>query len=263
MHWVLVRLLRVMPDAVPQAPIRRRLHEHFTADALRQEAEFIGDPGNRGRQRPYGWGWALQLVHDVQSWDDPDANVWAANFQPLAETLTRNFLEWLPNATYPVRYGVHPNSAFGFSRALPYARLRARGGDHGLLNALTDKAQQWFGRDTDYPGRWEPSGADFLSPALTEAELMGQLMPTEAFATWLDAFLPGIADHEPAALFTPADRVRCERWPDRASAWPERQPRVVLAPTGRAPPTERPARRAGVDGHAHPCGRRVAARRGR
>ena len=67
MHWVLVRLLRVVPDAVPQAEIRRVLHDHFTADALRQEAEFIGDPANRGRQRPYGWGWALQLVHDVQT----------------------------------------------------------------------------------------------------------------------------------------------------------------------------------------------------
>lgn len=204
MHWVLVRLLRSLPDAIPQAPIRRRLHAHFTADALRHEAEFIGDPSNRGRQRPYGWGWALQLVHDVQSWDDADAIVWAANLQPLAETLTRNFLEWLPKATYPVRYGVHPNSAFGFSRTLPYARLLAAAGDERLLNALTDKAQQWFGRDTDYPGRWEPSGADFLSPALTEAELMGQLMPTEAFSTWLDGFLPSIADHEPAALFTPA-----------------------------------------------------------
>jgi len=204
MHWVLVRLLRVTPEAVPQAPIRRLLHDHFTADALRQEARFIGDPANRGRQRPYGWGWALQLVHDVQSWDDADARVWGASMQPLAETLSRNFLDWLPNATYPVRYGVHPNSAFGFSRALPYARWRARGGDDSLLKALTDKAQRWFGRDTDYPGRWEPSGADFLSPALTEAELMGQLMPTDAFARWLAAFLPDISDRAPAALFTPA-----------------------------------------------------------
>jgi Protein of unknown function (DUF2891) len=204
MHWVLVRLLRVMPDAVPQAEIKRALGDHFTPEALRQEAQFIGNPDNRGRQRPYGWGWALQLVHDVQTADDPDARSWAASFEPLAETLTRNFLEWLPKATYPIRYGVHPNSAFGFSRALPYARTRAQGGDRRLLSALTDKALQWFGRDTDYPARWEPSGADFLSPALTEAELMGQLLPTEAFASWLTAFLPGIADHEPAALFTPA-----------------------------------------------------------
>ena len=106
------------------------------------EAEFVGHPANRGRQRPYGWGWALQLVHEVQSWDDADASVWAVNLAPLARALTQNFVEWLPKATYPVRYGVHQNSAFGLSRALPYARAR----DSVLVEALTSKARQWFER---------------------------------------------------------------------------------------------------------------------
>ena len=60
------------------------------------------------------------------------------------------------------------------------------------------------GADEDYPGGWEPSGQDFLSPALCEAELMARLLPREDFPGWLARFLPGIADGQPTALFTPA-----------------------------------------------------------
>jgi hypothetical protein len=204
MHWLLVRLLRRAGDAVPQGEIRAALNARFTAEALAAEARFIAHPHNRSRQRPYGWGWALALVHEVATWDDPDAQRWAAHLAPLGEALTGCFLDWLPKATYPVRYGIHSNSAFGLSRALPYATERARAGDGALLAAITDAAHRWYDNDTDYPGRWEPSGADFLSPALVEAELMACLLPLDHFVRWLDGFLPGIAEGAPAALFTPA-----------------------------------------------------------
>jgi DUF2891 family protein len=200
MHWVLVRLLRDVPESVAEAEIRAALNAQFTAAGLEAEARFMGDPANRHRERPYGWGWALQLVHDVATWDDPDARHWSQHFQPLAKALSANFRDWLPRATYPVRYGVHPNSAFGISRSLPYARLA----DPHLLEMLVAKAQTWFAADTDYPTAWEPSGADFLSPALCETELLAQLMPPDAFSRWLSAFLPRLADRQPAALFTPA-----------------------------------------------------------
>jgi len=204
MHWLLVRLLRRAGERVPQEEIRAALDEHFTAEALAAEARFMSVADNSSRQRPYGWGWALSLAHELMTWDDPDARRWSEHFVPLAETLTDNFLGWLPKATYPVRYGIHSNSAFGLSRALPFARERARAGDHALLDALTDAGHRWFDADADYPGRLEPSGADFLSPALVEAELMAQLLPSEGFARWLEGFLPGILDGQPAALFTPA-----------------------------------------------------------
>jgi hypothetical protein len=204
MHWMLVRLLRHSGDLVPQAEIRAALDEHFTAAALEAEARFIARPYEGRKQRPYGWGWALMLIHETATWDDPDARRWAANLAPLAEILTGWFLDWLPKATYPVRYGVHTNSAFGLSRALPYATERARAGDAALLDAIMAAARRWYGGDTDYPGRWEPSGTDFLSPALVEAELMLRILSPTDFTRWLAAFLPGIADGEPAALFTPA-----------------------------------------------------------
>ncbi len=204
MYWLLIRLLRCAGDCVPQQEIRAALEEHFTVEGLAAEAHFIGLPSNGTRERPYGWGWALRLVHELKTWDDPDAQRWTVRFVPLAETLTSSFLAWLPKATYPVRYGVHSNSAFGLSLALPYARERALAGDRALLDAMAAAAQRWYADDADYPGNWEPSGQDFLSPALVEAELMAQLLPAEQFARWLEVFLPGIAEGHPAALFTPA-----------------------------------------------------------
>jgi hypothetical protein len=123
---------------------------------------------------------------------------------PLAETLTGCFLGWLAKATYPVRHGVHANSAFGLSRAWPFAVGRAAAGDPALLKAITAKAEAWFGADVLYPGDWEPSGHDFLSPALTEAELMARILPPGEFGGWLSMFLPGIEWGRPASLFTPA-----------------------------------------------------------
>ena len=203
MHWLLLRLLRAVPGDVPAADIRGALDAQFSPVALAAEAEFIGGPGGTP-ERPYGWGWALTLVSEAQSWPDPDGQKWAAAMAPLAEALTWRFLEWLPQATYPVRYGVHGNSAFGLSRTLPYARLLAQAGEPALQTAITAKAYEWFGGDTLYPGGWEPSGQDFLSPALAEAELMAQIMPESEFSAWLSVFLPGIAGGEPATLFTPA-----------------------------------------------------------
>jgi len=100
---------------------------------------------------------------------------------------------------------VHENSAFGMSRALDYAESRAAAGDPELLNAITAKAYAWYAADTLYPASWEPSGFDFLSPALTEAELMARIMPAWEFSSWLSVFVPGIAGGEPKALFTPAE----------------------------------------------------------
>ncbi len=124
MHWVLVRLLKVAGDAVPAAGIRAALDRQFAPAGLRAEAEFMRAKG--GFERPYGWGWALALAHELATWPgDQDAPRWAAAMEPLASALADNFLGWLPKATYPVRTGLHTNSSFGLSLALSYARALA------------------------------------------------------------------------------------------------------------------------------------------
>jgi hypothetical protein len=205
MHWLLVRLLRLAGDLVPAGEIRELLDAQFT-DKLAVEADFVASVDGQP-ERPYGWAWALALVHEIASLgdsDDAQARRWLTAIAPLAEALTKGFLDWLPKATYPVRHGVHANSAFGLSVALPFAARQAQAGRPDLAAAIEAKSVGWFAGDTDYPGSYEPSGHDFLSPALTEAELMSRLLAQPEFADWLAAFLPGIADGEPATLFTPA-----------------------------------------------------------
>ncbi len=126
---------------------------------------------------------------------------WAASLRPLSQALAGNFLRWLPRATYPLRTGVHTNASFGISNALAYADQQP---DGDLSRTLRGAADRWFRGDEDYPGGWEPSGQDFLSPALCEAELMARLLPPGDFPGWLTRFLPGIEGGKPAALFTPA-----------------------------------------------------------
>ena len=203
MHWMLVRLLRVAPGAVPAAEIKAALSSHFERTALAVEKDFITGPDGRG-ERPYGWAWALTLIHEIATWDDPYGRKWAAALAPLGDAISGLFIDWLATATYPVRHGVHPNSAFGMSMALPYAAARAQAGNPMLLAAITGRAHAWYGGDIMYPGGWEPSGHDFLSPALTEAELMSRVLPREEFAFWLGMFLPGIEHDDPRSLFSPA-----------------------------------------------------------
>jgi hypothetical protein len=161
-----------------------------------------------------------------------------------ADRVARGFTGWLPKATYPIRQGAHLNGAFGLRLALPWARRRAAEGDAALLDAVTEAADRWFGADADYPGGWEPSGADFLSPALCEAELMVELAG-DGGPDWLGRFLPGIADGEPAALMTPAvvtddsdgqlahlhglNLNRAWAWRRLAEALPPADPRVPVA----------------------------------
>ncbi|HET9894220.1 MAG TPA: DUF2891 domain-containing protein [Streptosporangiaceae bacterium] len=212
MHWVLVRLLRTVADSAPAAEIVAALDRQLTPSGLQAEAATLSGPFSRA-VRPYGWSWALTLAADVSQLArdesaDPvyraAASRWSAALVPLAQAVTKRFLDWLPKATYPVRYGIHQNSAFGLGRALAYARDRAEAGDSRLADAIADAADRWFSADRDCPAGWEPSGSDFLSPALVEAELMALLKPADEFAGWLAGFLPGIAAGSPAAIFTPA-----------------------------------------------------------
>ncbi|HUC60205.1 MAG TPA: DUF2891 domain-containing protein [Streptosporangiaceae bacterium] len=203
MHWLLVRLLRTAKDLVPVGEIVETLDRQFDPVALLKEAEYIGGPDGR-RERPYGWGWALTLVHEVAQLESEPAARWSKALMPLADALNDQFLNWLPKATYPVRHGVHGNSAFGLGRALPYARARSAAGDARLATAITGAVARWFGSDRDCPAGWEPSGSDFLSPALVEAELMTLLLPRDQFADWLHDFLPGIAERRPEAIFRAA-----------------------------------------------------------
>ena len=166
LHWVLIRLLRLVPHAFDTTETLKVLNAHLTPENLAQETAYLR---SRPRfERPYGWGWALTFVHELTVWEDETAQKWLEAVRPLADVITDGFLAWLPKATYPIRVGMHSNSAFGLARSVPWARYLATQGDSRLLTAITKAAIQWYGTDRDYPAHDEPSGTDFLSPALTE-----------------------------------------------------------------------------------------------
>jgi len=202
MHWALIRLLRLIPQAIDKSKAMTVLDSHLTESSLKQETAYLR---SRPRfERPYGWGWALTLVHELTLWEDEPAIRWSEAMRPLADVITSSFLAWLPKATYPIRVGMHSNSAFGLARSVPWAQVLARQGDDRLSTAITQAATRWYGADWDYPAHYEPSGSDFLSPALTEVDLMSLVLERDEFLKWLDAFMPGLSSSEPKSLFEPA-----------------------------------------------------------
>lgn len=198
MHWLLVRLLRRCPDRVRADEVTAVLDGHLTADALAVEAEYL-----RARpsfERPYGWAWLLALTAECRSLPGPAGERWAKALEPAADTVRALLSGWLERATYPVRHGVHTNSAFALGLVLDSA---AAAGVGTVVEPVTEAVLGWFADDHDAPVHWEPSGQDFLSPALTEAEAVCRVLPEEEFARWLERFLPGLEWGVPATVLTP------------------------------------------------------------
>ena len=165
------------------------LDENLSPDRIALEVAYLGEGNRRSFERTYGWAWLLKLSAELQSWDDPSARRWATALQPLADELAARFMAFLPKQTYPIRTGVHPNTAFSLDLALDYARAT---GDVRFERMIRERARDWFGRDRRGPLAWEPGGEDFLSPCLEEAALMSRLLPAAAFRRWLEGFLPGL-----------------------------------------------------------------------
>ncbi len=201
-HWMLLRLLRLHPDMASAAEIRARLAAHLTATNLAVEAAYFEPKENRSFERMYGWAWALRLAAELHSWEDPDAKQWARNFEPLEQKLVALTRDYLPRLTYPVRTGVHPDTAFALAQILDYARTVENA---ELERLVTARAKQYYLGDRDYPTSYEPSGEDFFSPGLNVADLMRRVLPRDEFSVWLDAYLPGLRAGKLGAWSTAAE----------------------------------------------------------
>jgi hypothetical protein len=200
-HWMLVRLLRQSPDLPERAEVREMLATHLTADNLRAEADYFKRPNSQAFERTYGWAWLLKLAQELHEWDDADGRSWSHNLQPLADVLAARYVAYFPKQNYPIRTGVHPNTAFGLSFALDYARAV---GNEPLQRLVEKRSRDYFANDADIPAAWEPDGTDFFSPSLLEADLMRRVLPAAEFRGWLARFLPRLRDGEPKSLLVPA-----------------------------------------------------------
>jgi len=195
-YWLLASLLRREP-AIPEAPaIRALLDDALTAQKVAGEVAYLARPASRGFERPYGWGWLLKLQAELMTHAD---RPWADTLQPLATAFADRFREFLPRAQYPIRTGVHSSTAFALALAQDYA---VAAGDEALSALFAERARAWYLADRDAPA-WEPSGDEFLSATLVEAECLRRLLPASEFAPWLRNFLPRAAERQPATLFVP------------------------------------------------------------
>ena len=190
-HWLLVRLLRTYPDASFAPAAREALRKSLTAENLKQEAAYIRGPGRSSFERPYGLAWLLQLCAELREWDDPQAKEMAANLRPLEEAAVERLSTWLPKLSHPVRIGEHDQTAFGLGLMLDYARTV---GNDAFAKLISDSARKYFLTDKNCPLAYEPSGEDFLSPSLGEADVMRRVLAPSEFATWLKSFMPQIPE---------------------------------------------------------------------
>ncbi|TWT40089.1 DUF2891 domain-containing protein [Botrimarina hoheduenensis] len=195
-HWMLVRLAKTSPDVPVIEEVRELLHQQFRASDLAAEAAYFEKPSNKSFERMYGWAWVLRLATELRTWDDADARGWAANLKPLEQQIVSLTKDYLPRLTYPIRTGVHPDTAFALGQTLDYARTV---GDTDLEAMVVGYCREKYLADLDYPLRYEPSGEDFFSAGWNEADLMRRVLPAEKFAEWLTDFLPRLPDEKSLA----------------------------------------------------------------
>jgi hypothetical protein len=188
-HWLLARLTRLFPDAsfAPQA--RSALDRSLTAENIRTEVAYLNTPGRASFERPYGIAWLLQLGLELRDWKDPDAARWSEALRPLEAAAADRIKTWLPKLSHPVRSGEHSQSAFALGLMLDWSRQA----DAGFELLLTGRIRGFYLNDVNCPLAYEPSGEDFLSPCLAEADVVRRVLPPKEFAVWFDRFLPEIA----------------------------------------------------------------------
>jgi hypothetical protein len=195
-YWMLANLYRRFPAMPHAAAIRGVFDAHLVPDRIAVECAYLDRPTAGGFERPYGWAWLLKLAAELALHETPEGKAWSAAVEPLARAFVARFMAFLPLATYPIRVGVHTNTAFAARLALDYH-------DEALRALLTDTVRRWYAGDADCQA-WEPGGDEFLSPALIEAECMRAALPEAEFRGWFAGFLPRLGQSLPATLFTPA-----------------------------------------------------------
>jgi Protein of unknown function (DUF2891) len=188
-HWLLVRLLRTFPDAAFAKAARDALKESLTAEHLKSEAAYVRGEGRASFERPYGLAWLLQLCAELREWNDPESREMLASLKPLEDAAVERLSTWLPKLSNPIRIGEHNQTAFALGLILDYARGK---NDERLAKLASDSARKFYFGDKDCPLSYEPSGEDFLSPCLAEADVMRRILSQSDFATWLAQFLPQI-----------------------------------------------------------------------
>jgi hypothetical protein len=200
-HWLLARLARTLPDA-PFAPeARAALGRALTPAHVAAEVRYLEAPGRVSFERPYGLAWLLQLAAEIREWQSSEARAWSATLEPLERLAADRIGAWLPKLSRPIRIGEHSQTAFAFGLVLDWAR---GAGDRARTQSMESRIRKLYAADRACPLAYEPSGEDFLSPCLAEADLMRRILAPREYAAWLTGFLPGLPKDGSARWLAPA-----------------------------------------------------------
>src|SRR3954469_25893623 len=198
-HWLLARLARAFPDAPFASAARAALAQSLTAENVAKEAAYLRGEGRASFERPYGLAWLLQLGAELREWDDPLARELSANLRPLESAANERLATWLPKLSHPVRSGEHSQTAFALGLIIDSTN------DTVLKQLARDAAKRFYANDKSCPLTYEPSGEDFLSPCIAEADVMRRVLPAKEYAAWLTAFLPRFETLKPEVVVDPSD----------------------------------------------------------
>jgi hypothetical protein len=201
-HWLLARLARTLPHASFAPEARQALTQSLTPPNIAKEVAYLEGPGRASFERPYGLAWLLQLAAELRSWSDADTSSWAASLEPLERAAVRRLTEWLPKLRYPIRIGEHDQTAFAFGLVWDWAQVAK---DTATSALLESRIRELYVADRSCPLAYEPSGQDFLSPCLAEADLMRRVLPPARFAEWLSTFLSAIPRDGGGGWMKPAE----------------------------------------------------------
>jgi hypothetical protein len=201
-HWLLARVARLFPAADFAAPARAALAASLTAENIAAEVAYLDGAGRVSFERPYGLAWLLQLAAELREWsDEPFAAELAGHLAPLEAKAVERLQSWLPKLSHPIRAGEHSQTAFALGLVLDWARTAD---DQAMIDLIVERSRTWYAADRQCPLAYEPSGHDFLSPCIAEADLMRRVMAPDVFAVWLRGLLPVIPEDGRAGWFTPA-----------------------------------------------------------
>ena len=198
-HWLLARLARKFPDAALAAQAKQALTTSLSADNIVREVAYMRGAGRASFERPYGLAWLLQLAAELREWDDPLARELSSNLDPLEDAANAQLKAWLPKLSHPVRSGEHSQSAFALGLLIDSTR------DAALRTLAQAAVRRFYLRDQACPLAYEPSGEDFLSPCIAEADVVRRVLPAAEFAIWLKAFMPSGMSLKPAIVTDPTD----------------------------------------------------------
>lgn len=186
-HWAMLRVLHQTPELKEAGAIRSALSRHLKKDLIERELGHFHK--EKGFERPYGYGWFLRLVEEIDRSPLPEAKTWRESVRPLENLLVSRWMEFLPKLVRPQREGTHANTAYALAHSWDYAK---RVGNERLMEAISVRARELYGNDVNCPLDYEPSAADFISPCFAEAELMARVLPRREFRSWFRNFLPAI-----------------------------------------------------------------------